>query len=373
MNVFITGATGNVGSAVVRQLLRNAEIRFWILLRASSEIELAGRLHKLFVLWGLSDEEVRDAAQRIHPLQGDMGLPRFGMNQKDWEIVQDNCGYLIHAAGVVRMNLPIEDARKYAVGSARNVIELADGIASSGRVVNVAFVSTVGVAGKQDEVLVDDWVTSDRAFHNTYEQSKAEAESLLRGWNRSPFIRLTVHRPSMVVGASDGEVLRHQIFFYICEFLSGRHTKGLQPAFIDGCLDTVPVDYVADAVCWAVQNPVSDGRIFNLCSGSGREIRLATVQDWTRQTLSDCGQALPRLRSFSPKVFLMIVRALTSIAPEETRKRLGTLPILIDYLNSPQVFEGKASRDYLEEMAGLRLLSPEQYLPSIIRSFYRST
>ena len=371
MNYFVTGVTGNVGSSIVRRLLRDAGVRVWVLVRASSNDELRRRLQKLFCLWGYEGDELSDVAARVIPLRGDMGLPQFGMADSDWHVVRSNCDHLIHAAGVVRMNLPISEARKHAVGSAENLIALADSISSEGKAVNLAFVSTVGVAGKQSEPLRDDWVKANRSFHNTYEQSKAEAEELLRTWDRGPNIRLTVHRPSMVVGASDGETLKHQIFFYLCEFLSGCYTKGVQPALNDARLDTVPVDYVADAVCWAVQNPESDGKVFNLCSGSEHEVGLATVQDWTRQILLRNGRGLPRVRSFPAKVFLWLVRAGAAIAPKDVKKRLGTLPVLIDYLSSPQVFEGKESRQYLKERAALLLPEPELYLPSIIRSFYK--
>jgi thioester reductase-like protein len=370
MNFFVTGVTGNVGSSIVRRLLRDSDARIWVLVRASSSEESRDRLQRLFHLWGFVGAELSDVAARVFPLRGDMGLPQFGMTEDDWNAVRSNCDHLIHAAGVVRMNLPIAEARKHAVGSAKNLVALADSISSAGKAVNLAFVSTVGVAGKQREPLPDDWVTHSRSFHNTYEQSKAEAEELLRVWDRGPNVRMTIHRPSMVVGASDGEVLRHQIFFYLCEFLSGRHTKGMQPALNDARLDTVPVDYVADAVCWAVQNPKSDGKVFNLCSGSAHEVGLATVQDWTRQALLRNGQDLPKIRSFPARLFLLIVRATTLTASSKLRKRLGTLPVLIDYLNSPQVFEGGESRQYLYERAELSLPEPEQYLPSIIRSFY---
>lgn len=370
MNFFVTGVTGNVGSSIVRRLLRDVDARIWVLVRASSNDELRRRLQKLFCLWGYEGGELPDVAARVFPLRGDMGLPQFGMTDNDWNTVRSNCDHLIHAAGVVRMNLPIDEARTHAVGSAKNLIALADSISSAGKTVNLAFVSTVGVAGKQSEPLRDDWVTGNRSFHNTYEQSKAEAEELFRMWDRGPNIRLTIHRPSMVVGASDGEVLRHQIFYYLCEFLSGRHTKGMQPALHDARLDTVPVDYVADAVCWAVQNPESDGKVLNLCSGSEHEVGLATVQDWTRQVLLRNNQHLPKIRSFPAKLFLLIIRAATLTASKKVQRRLGALPVLIDYLNSPQVFEGEESRRYLNERADLLLPEPEQYLPSIIRSYY---
>ena len=46
-----------------------------------------------------------------------------------------------------------------------------------------------------------------------------------------PHGKVTLHRPSMVVGhAETGKVIHFQVFYHLCEFLSGRHTRGLIPA-----------------------------------------------------------------------------------------------------------------------------------------------
>ncbi len=370
MNYFVTGVTGNIGNEVVRRLLREENSYIWALMRADTEEELVQRKQRLFALWELSSAEVETYSQRFHAIRGDMILPRFGMSHKDWEGVVNSCEHVVHAAGVVKMNLPIEEARKYSVGSARNVIDLCDYVASNGGKVNLAFVSTVGVAGRASEPLSDGWVRKPRRFHNTYEQSKAEAEELLRRWDRESAVRLTVHRPSMAVGSSDGRLLHHQIFYYLCEFLSGRYTFGLQPRLRGVRLDTVPVEYVADAIVWAVKSTEPDIKIFNLCSGSGNEVDLLAVQKWTRQALFEVGRELPRIYELPLPVFTGSVRAAALISSASVRNRLKTLPVLIDYLKSPQVFEGKNSRNYLERKAGLSMPLPEHYLPKVIRKFY---
>ena len=370
MSFFITGATGNVGSAVVYRLLRTTEAAIWILVRASSDGELLERVDRLYRLWGIEPSQVLTISARLHAVRGDMRRPHFGMNERDWDAVVTQCDHVIHAAGVVRMNLPLEEARSHAVGSTDNVIALAEAIAARGSAVDVAFVSTVGVAGKQREPLVEEWVQAPREFHNTYERSKAEAEERLRSWDRGPGIRLTVHRPSMVVGASDGNFLHHQVFYYICEFLSGRYTLGLQPRLDQARLDTVPVDYVAKAVIYAVQQPESDGRIFNLCSGPGDEVTISAVQNWTREILTNRGQKLPSIRGLPIAAFRLAVQVTMAVASGQVKRRLATLPVLIDYLESPQVFDGSGTRRYFHDQASVELQAPDLYLPEIIESFY---
>ncbi len=368
MNVFLTGVTGNIGSAVARRLLSIEGGHIWLLMRSAGDGDLPDRLARLFELWQLTPAQQREAALRLMPLRGDMALPRFGLADNDWSAVAAQCDTLIHAAGVVRMNLPLEEARRFAVGSADNLMSLADHIAKH-RNVHIAYISTVGVIGRLSQPLVDDWVIQARGFHNTYEQSKAEAEDRLRQWSRRDNATLTVHRPSMVVGASDGTLLRHQVFYYLCEFLSGRHTKGIQPKLGDMSLDTIPVDYVADAVVWAVQNQ-RDDRIFNLCSGVGHEVKLSDVQRWVRSTMGDRGIHLPPVHALPPSLFTAATRLLMLLAPKDAKKRLATLPVLLDYLHAPQVFDGKNTRDYLGSKARLTLPTPETYLPAIIERYF---
>ncbi|MCP5301009.1 MAG: SDR family oxidoreductase [Chromatiaceae bacterium] len=355
----------------MRRILATTDSRVWVLIRASDPAALSSRLDDVFRLWGSAEIEAQSWRGRVFPVAGDMGLPRFGMQEADWDEVVNECSRLVHAAGVVRMNLPLEVARQHAVGSARNIVALAEAAAGLGRDVNVAFVSTVGVAGNKIGSLTDDWVTETRTFHNTYEQAKAEAEELLRTWSRPRAIHLTVHRPSMVVGASDGDILRHQIFFYLCEFLSGRHTMGLQPALGSARLDTVPVGFVADAVAWAVQSRNVDGRIFNLCSGPDMEVDLTRVQRWTRDALQRNSRLrLPTIRQLPAGLFMWIIRLATLTAPAEVKRRINTLPMLLEYLKSPQTFDGGNTRRFLLSNAGVDLPQADTYLPGIIDSYY---
>lgn len=73
-------------------------------------------------------------------------------------------------------------------------------------------VSTVGVGGRYYGALPEQWLNTPRNFHNTYEQSKAEAEIILKT-EVDQGMPITVHRPSMIVGDSQtGRILNFQIF-----------------------------------------------------------------------------------------------------------------------------------------------------------------
>ena len=224
---FLTGGTGVVGNTIARALLASPTDRLTLLLRGGSDEEVQERLKTLLRFWNLPSMEVSD---RVRALRGDTSLPRFGLNSSRFERVAAECSRIIHCAALVRMNLPLADARASAVSAAENVLELAGASRRFGRLEKIEFLSTVGVGGNRPGVLPERWINEPRGYHNTYEQAKAEAEVVVaRGVAEG--LPITVHRPSMVVGDSrSGEVIRFQIFYHLVEFLSGRRTFGFFPA-----------------------------------------------------------------------------------------------------------------------------------------------
>ncbi|MBS0551136.1 MAG: SDR family oxidoreductase, partial [Proteobacteria bacterium] len=255
---FLTGASGAVGSAVVPLLLDDPDTHVRVLLRADSPEHLQARLEELCRFWQLAPDA--EARRRMQPLRGDATLHHFGLSDADYASLTADTTHIIHCAASVRMNEPLDKARRSAVGSAEAILALARELAQRGLLQKLEFVSTVGIAGKRPGLLPETWIDEPRAFHNTYEQSKAEAEVLVRDAIEREHLPITVHRPSMVIGDSrDGRIIHFQIFYYICEILSGRRTFGLYPDFGEIRLDVIPVDWVADALTAASRSQATAG------------------------------------------------------------------------------------------------------------------
>lgn len=358
---FLTGATGAIGSALVPVLLEDKEVRVRLLIRAKSHDELAARLGGLFDFWGIGAQDA-DFRQRVQAVGGDTTLVNLGLEDSELSRLRAECTHIIHAAGIVRMNLPIEDARKSAVGAARNIIALARGCQSLEK---IDFVSTVGVGGRWPGTVPERWLSEPRLFHNTYEQAKAEAEDYLhedvvRG---SP---LTIHRPSMVVGDSrTGRIIHFQVFYHLCEFLSGRRTLGLSPELGSARIDIVPADYVAKAIAWSSGQSDTTGRILHLCSGEAMAPTIKEVRRKARETFSRAGLALPPAIDLPVVLFRALVGMLGLVAPKETRRAIRTLPVFLDYLATEQYFDSTATRELLNGVP-LALPSPEDYLDAVL-------
>lgn len=361
---FVTGATGTVGSALIPFLLERAENEVRVLIRADTPAHLDARLEEMHEFWGYG----REASERlrIQALAGDIEKPGFGVTSAVYEELSKTVTHIIHCAGKVRMNLPLDDARSAAVASARNVVELGRACANLQK---IEFVSTVGVGGRLPGAVPETWITAPREFHNTYEQSKAEAEDYIRS-EVERGLPLTVHRPSMVVGdAATGKIIHFQIFYYLCEFLSGRPSRGVCPILGRARLDIIPADYVGRALCWSSMEPRMAGRILHLCSGPYESIPLHELQHRVRQVWQDHGLSLPKLIKIPSGVLRASLPILSRLAPAPSRRGLRALPIFLDYLSDTQAFANHETQKLLMS-ANIDVPQVRSYLDKLFNYYF---
>ena len=358
---FVTGATGAIGSALIPILLRDGETSIRLLLRAKSDDELAARVEDLFTFWQIPVSD-RTTRNRVKVMRGDATVRQFGLDDDAYQSLGSECTHLIHSAGNVRMNLAIDQARHSSVDSARNIIALAN---RCPHLEKVEFVSTVGVGGRTRGAVPEDWITTLRGFHNTYEQAKAEAEEVIRAALEDG-LPLTVHRPSMVVGDSvSGRIIHFQIFYHLCEFLSGRRTLGLAPDFGAARLDIVPADYVAKVIAWSSANAASSGRILHACSGPSMALALGPLRELVRRAFAVAGRRLPPVINLPTGVFRALLGGVGLFMPGGTRRAIKTLPVFLDYLATEQTFANARTQALLSSV-GLAVPAPSSYLGKVL-------
>lgn len=344
--VLVTGATGVIGSAVVPLFLREPGTRVRLLIRAESEARLQERLGELLGFWQLDGAELVRSG-RLRALRGDACLPRMGLSDGEYLALAGEITHLVDTVGDVKLNRPLEEARAHAMGAVRNAVELARAAQARGQFVKLDWVSTVGVAGRMPGLLREEPVTAAREFHNSYEAAKAGAEDFLLA-EMARGLPATIHRPSMVVGDSaTGRIIRFQVFYHLCEFLSGRRTLGFVPDLGDCRLDVVPVDYVARAIHAVSGRPETAGRIFHLCAGPEMAAGLRPLSSAVRQIMIARGGKLPTLREIPPRWFARAVPLVARLLPARPRKMLGTLPHFLAYLAERQAFDNARTRAFL--------------------------
>lgn len=365
--VLVTGATGAIGGALVPLFLREKDSRVFLIVRAENDVRLRARLDELLAFWeiGADDHATRS---RITAFRGDVCRERLGLSETDAQRLHGTVTHIIHCAGNVRLNLPIEEARRHAVDGVRNILDFARECERAGRLPKLDAVSTVGVAGRTPGLIHEEPMTKQREFHNTYEAAKADGEAvLLEGMKRG--LRVTIHRPSMVIGDSkSGRIAHFQVFYYLGELISGRKTLGLIPELGGRKLDVIPVDYVARAIWISANRHDSAGRIFHLCSGPGNELDLEEHALRMKELLAQTG---PRLRGVSLSVIAGLLPILKLFSSAKNRRALATIPAFLSYLGEEQHYGNRATRRFFEQ-AGLNLPAVEDYLPRVM-DYYMKT
>jgi thioester reductase-like protein len=361
-SIFLTGATGTIGSALVPRLLESEDTVLSLLIRARDEGDLQAKLGNMFAYWGYPRDDPHIA--RIKPLRGDISLPDFGLGADDLARQVSTTTHIIHCAASVKLNMSMDQARATAVVPTRTVLDLGRRCARAGNLRKMDLVSTVGVWGCTPGHMPESRLPLVSEFHNTYEAAKSEAERVI--WVEGEGLPITVHRPSMVVGATgSGRVIHFQVFYHLCEFLTGARTFGIMPDLGDTTLDTIPVDWVADAICWASDHVETAGRIFNLCSGPREAIALPHLQDKVRRAWAAHGHPLPRLRRVDRRVLQRLIPVVGLFVGAKGRRALRGLPPVLAYLAEHQGFSNtETARAFAA--AGLPIPPVESYLDQVM-------
>ncbi len=353
----LTGATGVIGSAILKRLYQNGE-QVSFLIRADSAEHLKRRLEKLYGYCVIDPENT----SRVVPIRASLLENHFGLNSNDYARLANICTHIIHCAADVNLNRPEDRAIEQTSNIARNMLRMMEDMTAFKK---MEYVSTIGVAGKVKGSFQEDWVADDCQFRNSYELAKYVSENLVKekiedGWN------ITVHRPSMVIGDSEsGEIYNFQVFYYICEFLTGRHTFGLIPDFKTFILDTVPIDYVSDVIYWSSRNEHLSLKILHLVSG---EVAVS-LNSLAGSVSAMFFEVKKKPKKVSLSLFKTIIRVLSLLPKTKWTKSFDNLSIFLSYLAENQSFSNQRTLSMLSS-SNISLPDPEFYIPNSL-AFYR--
>ncbi len=327
--ILLTGATGFVGMAVLARLLA-AGHEVHCLVRADDDDDAQARLRAVL------NRVQAPSTGRTVAVAGDLTAPRLGLGDRHDELAA-RVGSVIHSAASVAFDLPLDEARAINVEGTRRVLDFAAAVPDLER---VTCISTAYVAGDRRGTAYEDDHGPAR-FRNSYEQSKHEAEALVRQSD----LPWTIVRPSIVVGESTtGWTASFNVLYGPLRAFSAGAYRVI-PARRRSPVDVVSVDYVADAVAALAAHPEASGGTFHLTAGD----RASSVGEIMELATGRIDRRPPRL--VPPRAYRRLVHPilLRRVAPS-TRRVLERSEIYFPYFAMRVRFDDARARALLEPM-----------------------
>lgn len=330
--IFLTGATGFLGRQLLgRLLVYEPREQFAVLVRSdkrqSAELRLQETLAEVFAGCPNSAERIRAANERIRVVPGDISLDNFGLSAFDFKDLAAQVSTIYHAAAITSLASTLQEARRINVGGTSQVTKLGKLAATNSDFSRLHYVSTAFVAGDQHGTISPESLNLSVRFRNGYEQSKAEAETLVRGCAAD--VPFTIYRPSIIVGDSvTGETSAFNVLYTPARLLANGLLKAV-PGIPDIPFDVVPINYVVDAIVALSRNEVQQNTCYHLCAGVGRESSPLEVRKYILRAVNQHQRAQKRVSVppfVAPEVLSRCLSPHTAIhAAREGMKQLEDL------------------------------------------------
>ena len=321
-SILLTGATGLLGRDVlVRVLAADARTRVFVLVRDAER-------------WGQCAGHLA-GVERITPVVGDLRTSGLGLDVWARQQLRRSVTGIVHLAADTTFSRPLADARAVNTEGTRRVLELAAECASP---VRVAYVSTAFVAGRRVGVIGENDGEHTAGWANAYEQSKYEAEALVRAH------------------ATDWAILRSSTI--VCDDVRGQVTQlnavhralqlyrnglaAMMPGVAGSTIDAVTTSYVGRAVADLAFRDELSRRAVHLCAGTGA-LPLGELLDitWERWATDPAWRrrGIPRPALADLQTYALFERSVEQVGEPSLKRVTRALSHFVPQLALPKRFE----------------------------------
>jgi amino acid adenylation domain-containing protein/thioester reductase-like protein len=257
-HIFLTGATGFLGSFILSELLQQTEANIYCLVRAENTEEGNIKIHKSLQQYMLNHQVDSD---RIIPIIGDLSSPLLGLSSQEFDKLANLIDVVYHSAAFVNLIYPYTALREANVLGTQEVLRLASKVKTK----PVHFISTLDVFqtpayAQKQAILEDEKLNCSEDLYNGYAQSKWVAEKLIN-IAQERGIPTCIYRLGMIVGHSQTGASKLEDL--ISRFIKGLIQLRSAPDF-DLAMNLTPVDYVSRAIIYLSKQKQSYGKVYHL-------------------------------------------------------------------------------------------------------------
>jgi L-2-aminoadipate reductase len=298
-NVFLTGATGFLGSFILRELLsRPLGCHVIAHVRAKDTAAARDRIESSCRAYGFWDPKWLD---RLDVMTGDISKPQLGLDTASWQRISSWADVVIHNGAQVNWMLPYSSLRAANVLSTLDCIRLC---ATEGKPKKLVFVSSTSTLDNDYFVQQsregrpvsedDDLEGSRKGLATGYGQSKWASEFLVREAGKRGLDGCIV-RPGYVTGDPATGVSVTDDF--LVRLWKGCLQIGARPD-IGNSLNAVPVTRVAEVAVAAAFVDLEGSKVSKQANG----VSIAQVNSHPRMSINDWIGAMERYGYEMPAV-----------------------------------------------------------------------
>lgn len=336
--VLLTGATGFLGRFLGMEWLHTLADTGGTLICLTRGADSPSALSRIEAALssdpGLVDRFRALADGHLDVVAGDIGEPRFGLDQQTWHRLAETVDLVVHPAAHVNHLLPYPQLFGPNVAGAAEAIRMA----ITARLKPIHYVSTLGVSAVANHLVDEDTdirgavpaCTLSEDYANGYAISKWAGEVLMREAHDLCGLPVAVFRPGMILADSRyagqlnvPDIFTRLLFSLVATGVAPRSFYRAAPAGGRPHYEGLPVDFLAGAVT-AVGLQHADGfATYNTTNPHDDGISLDTFVDW----IAAAGFPLDRIDDY-PTWLARFETALRAL-PERQRAQsvLGVLDV----------------------------------------------
>lgn len=288
VNIFVTGAAGLLGGALVAALTKAGHGVVGLVHRA---VNICGN-DGVMLSSQHFDSRALDAG-KLKVLHGDVRLSGLGLDSGTLTWLDRHIDVVVHCAALVKFDADMSELEAVNVDGTQHVAQLF----SNARFIHV---STAYVCGLRNGQIAETPCDPGGLFGNGYEQSKARAEALLHQLRPGAIVA----RPSIIVGEwASGRIRSFDTIYRAFKFIAEGRIANV-PISAMATLNFVPIDYVVAGICDLAEKAGAAPQIVHLASrkavsaghfltliGTVPGLRSPLMAPWTGQYSEKLGMA----------------------------------------------------------------------------------